>query len=83
MADWKKHLQRAVDHAGSQYELAKRMGCSQAKVSWLLVSAEQIKAEDAVAIEAATDGQVSKQDLRPDLFGEREHSRETLSSVSA
>jgi DNA-binding transcriptional regulator YdaS (Cro superfamily) len=68
MAAWKEHVMRAVRQAGSQKELARALGCSQAKVSWLLVSAEQIKAEDALAIERATAGAVRAAELRPDLW---------------
>jgi len=72
MAKWKDHLKRAVSQKGSQNRLAVAMGCSQAKVSWLLLSADKIKAEDAVAVERATGGQISKHDLRPDIFPARE-----------
>lgn len=67
-SDWKSHVQRAVDHLGSQNQLAEAMGCSQSKVSWLLVTAKQISAEDAVAIDRATGGEVTKTELRPDLW---------------
>lgn len=70
MVTWKKHLNRAVRHLGSQKRLADAIGCSQAKISWLLLSADKIDAEDAVAIDKATDGTVSKAELRPDLFEE-------------
>jgi DNA-binding transcriptional regulator YdaS (Cro superfamily) len=70
MANWKKHLNRAVRHLGSQKRLAEAIGCSQAKISWLLLSADKIDAEDAVAIDRATEGAVSKSQLRPDLFEE-------------
>lgn len=68
MAEWKDHLQRAIEHFGSQPGLARAIGCSQSKISWLLIKAEKIDAEDAVAIERATDGVVTKSDLRPDLW---------------
>jgi DNA-binding transcriptional regulator YdaS (Cro superfamily) len=70
MVTWKKHLNRAVGHLGSQKRLADAIGCSQAKISWLLISADKIDAEDAVAIDRATKGIVSKTQLRPDLFSE-------------
>jgi DNA-binding transcriptional regulator YdaS (Cro superfamily) len=70
MADWKVHLNRAVRYLGSQTRLASSMGCSQSKISWLLVTAEEISAEDAILIDRATNGEVSKEQLRPDLFAE-------------
>lgn len=68
MVEWKEHLQRAIEHLGSQPVLAREIGCSQSKISWLLQKAEKIDAEDAVAIERATGGQVTKNQLRPDLW---------------
>lgn len=69
MVEWKEHLKRAVSLKGSQNRLAEAMGCSQSKVSWLLKSADSISGDDAVAVEQATGGDVSRHDLRPDLFG--------------
>lgn len=68
MADWKAHLKRAVDHCGSQLALARALNCSQAKINWLLQSADNISAEDALAVHRATGGDVSAFDLRPDLW---------------
>lgn len=68
MRNWKDHLRRAIGQVGSQPKLAKAMGCSQSKISWLLVTAEQISAEDALAIDRATEGDVSASELRPDLW---------------
>jgi DNA-binding transcriptional regulator YdaS (Cro superfamily) len=68
MVEWKGHLQRAIEHFGSQPVLAREIGCSQSKISWLLQKAEKIDAEDAVAIERVTGGQVTKTQLRPDLW---------------
>ena len=67
MVEWKKHLKRAVSELGSQPKLAKAMGCSQSKISWLLTTADEISADDALAIHRATDGKISASDLRPDL----------------
>lgn len=68
MSTWKNHLRRAIQIVGSQGKLAKAMGCSQAKVSWLLLTASTLSAEDALAVERATEGRVAKSDLRPDLW---------------
>lgn len=73
MVKWKEQLQRAVSLAGSQKQLAASMGCSQAKISWLLVTANQISAEDSLAIHRATAGQVSASSLRPDLWPTHAH----------
>lgn len=54
---------------GSQSKLAREVGCSQQYISWLLKDADQISAEMSVAFEKATNGDVSRQHLRPDLFG--------------
>lgn len=62
------HIERAVSIKGSQAKLAKDMGCSQQYISWLLKDADRISANMAVAVERATDGEVSRADLRPDLF---------------
>lgn len=74
MVDWKSHLERAVRIKGSQNRLAEAMGCSQSKVSWLLVTAKEITVEDALLIDRATDGEVSKADLRPDWFSREQAS---------
>jgi len=68
MAEWKEHLKEAVRLLGSQNRLATAMGCSQSKVSWLLVTAQEIGAEDALAIDRATGGEISASSLRPDLW---------------
>lgn len=73
MECWKDHLKRAVRHLGSQPKLAKAMGCSQSKVSWLLVTADQISAEDSIAIDRATGQEVSASQLRPDLWPTPQH----------
>ena len=68
MAGWKDHFKRAIAIKGSQPKLAKAIGCSQSKISWLLCVAKQIDAEDALAVDRATGGAVSKSQLRPDLW---------------
>lgn len=68
MLGFRTHVERAIGLHGSQAKLAKEMGCSQQYISWLLKDADQISAEMAVAFEQATAGQVSRVDLRPDLF---------------
>lgn len=79
MADWKTHLRRAVAILGSQAKLAaemKRCGaseCSQSKINWLLMTAERMSAEDALAVHRATKGAVPASKLRPDLWLSPDH----------
>jgi DNA-binding transcriptional regulator YdaS (Cro superfamily) len=68
MAEWKKHLARAIELKGSQQKLADAIGCSQSKINWLVTEADRISAEDALAIHRATDGEVNGSQLRPDLW---------------
>ena len=54
---------------GRQADLARHIGCAQQTVSKLLNGELPVSAEHAVAIDKATRGAVTKQRLRPDLFG--------------
>lgn len=70
MADLHSHIARAVELLGSQAKLAQAAGCSQQYISWLLADEKRrISAEMALAFDKATDGTVSKHDLRLDIFG--------------
>lgn len=60
-------VQKAVDIAGSQSALARRCGKKQGHV-WHWLNSEQVSAEAAILIDAATDGVVPKEQLRPDLY---------------
>ncbi len=63
-----KPIEKAIKTCGTQAKLASAIGVTQAAVSkWL--SGSTIRAEYAVAIELATNSQVTRADLRPDLFG--------------
>lgn len=68
MRTHQKLLQKAVDRAGSQKQLADAIGLSQQGVSYLLKHASRVSAEIAVAIDRFTDGEVPKEKLRPDIF---------------
>lgn len=70
---FRDHIKRAIELAGSQRALAEKTGLSQQGISWLLNDAPQISAEHAVAIENATSGEVSRAQLRPDLFATPAH----------
>lgn len=62
-------LQKAVEVAGSQAELARRIGKKQAHVWNWLHRDNEVPAEAAIPIETATGGKVTRHDLRPDIFG--------------
>jgi DNA-binding transcriptional regulator YdaS (Cro superfamily) len=62
-------IRRAVEQKGSQAKLAMAAGCSQQLISQLIKGEVGITAETALKIDAATNGNVSKRDLRPDIFG--------------
>ena len=68
MSDIRSHIARAVSLHGSQAKLADVIGCSQQQISYLL-KAKTISAEMALKIDTATSGAVSKNELRPDIFG--------------
>ena len=68
MDDFREHIRRAITICGSQKALADKIGRSQPGISWLLNGAKNISGDDAVKIEKATDGQVRRWELRPDLF---------------
>jgi len=60
-------LHRAVTAAGSQTELARRIGVQQAHVwNWLNRSKGKVPGEHVIPIEKATG--VSRHELRPDLY---------------
>lgn len=62
------HIERAIRIVGSESKLGAAAGYSQNAI-WWAKSRGRVSAELAVAIERATDGQVSRHELRPDLFG--------------
>lgn len=70
-------LRKAIETAGSQAELARRIGKKQAHV-WNWLNRDKIvPAEAVLAIEHATDGVVTRHDLRPDIFGPAPEHNET------
>jgi DNA-binding transcriptional regulator YdaS (Cro superfamily) len=52
---------------GAAAQLARALGVSSATVSFWISGDKQVPAERCMAIEAATDGAVRCEDLRPDL----------------
>ena len=55
-------------HQLTQEQFAKKLGVSQGLVWQWLSGKQTITAERAVEIEKETDGEISKHDLRPDLW---------------
>lgn len=70
---FREHLAKAIRILGSQQKLAVAMGTIQSRINWLMQHAEQISAEDAMAVHAATKGRVPASDLRPDLWANPRH----------
>lgn len=62
-------LEKAVEVVGSQAELARRIGKKQAHIWNWLNRDKQLPAEVVLAIEGATEGRVTRHELRPDIFG--------------
>jgi DNA-binding transcriptional regulator YdaS (Cro superfamily) len=62
-------IETAVTIAGSQSELARRIGVRQGYVWRWLRSIQKVPAERCAAIERATNGAVKREQLRPDVFG--------------
>ena len=61
-------LDRAVRHVGNLTRLAKSIGKRQSTV-WYWKKTGAVPTEFCAAIEAATKGSVTRQELRPDIFG--------------
>jgi DNA-binding transcriptional regulator YdaS (Cro superfamily) len=68
MVNMKHLIQKAIDLIGTQAALGVKAGVSQQHISRLLGERQRITAETAIRIERATDGAVSRHDLRPDLY---------------
>lgn len=62
-------LEKAIEITGSQAELARRIGKKQAHIWNWLYRDSRIPAEVVADIEKATGGKVTREQLRPDLFG--------------
>ena len=67
----KTALMNAISICQSQSCLARKIGVGQPYIwNWLNRSNGRVPAEYCLAIEEATLGQVTRYDLRPDVFGE-------------
>ncbi|MFG1371519.1 helix-turn-helix domain-containing protein [Xanthobacter oligotrophicus] len=63
-------LHRACDLVGSQSALAEKIGVRQSTLwHWLKRAKRGAPAEFVPAIERATDGAVTRHELRPDIYG--------------
>lgn len=65
-----KPLERAIKVCGSQTALAAQIGVKQQHVWNWLNRDKRLTAERAIQIERATKGQVTRQELRPDIFSD-------------
>lgn len=63
-------LERAIEHFGTQAALADAIKRSRTMVHYWVRRGSRISAEDAAKIERATGGQVTRAELRPDIFGD-------------
>lgn len=73
-------LERAIEITGGQSALARAIGgnVKQAHVwHWLRVSKGRVPAEHCTAIEVATEGRVSRHDLRPDIYSAEDTAKAT------
>jgi DNA-binding transcriptional regulator YdaS (Cro superfamily) len=62
-------IKRAIEMFGTQTALARRIGVGQNVISYWLYEAKDVPPKRAVQIEAVTNGEVSRKELRPDLWG--------------
>lgn len=65
-----KALQKAIDIIGTQRGLAELVEAKQGHVWNWLHRDKRVPPNKAIPIEVATDGAVTRHDLRPDVFGE-------------
>ncbi len=63
-------LEKAVEILGSQAELARKIGKKQAHIWNWLHRDRRVPADMAMQIELATDGKVTRHELRPDIYPE-------------
>ncbi len=63
-------LERAIDIAGGQSALAAKIGRAQAHIHyWLKHSKAGVPPQAAIEIEEALNKEVTRHELRPDIFG--------------
>jgi DNA-binding transcriptional regulator YdaS (Cro superfamily) len=62
------HIQRAIGLLGRQTSLAAALGVAQQTVSKLLYEEISVSAEVASRLDQISNGEISKSELRPDLW---------------
>lgn len=69
-------LERAIEIAGGQSALARKIGRAQGHVHyWLRGAKYGVPPHAAIDIENALNGAVSRHDIRPDIFGPKRSGR--------
>ncbi|WP_418610198.1 helix-turn-helix domain-containing protein [Gluconobacter cerinus] len=63
-----RYLQLAIDICGGQSALARAIGKKQGHIWWWLSRSGRVPAEQVIAIEKATQGRVTRHELRPDIY---------------
>lgn len=63
-------ISRAIATLGSQSALASGLGVTQGLISQWSTGRLKVPAERCIAIEQATNGAVTRYELRPDVFGQ-------------
>lgn len=64
-------ISRAAALAGGQSALARKLGCTPQAVSKMCATGK-VPAERVIPVEEAVDGQVTRSELRPDLYPAKE-----------
>lgn len=64
-------ISRAARIVGGQSALARKLGCTPQAVSKMCASGK-VPAERVIAVEEAVEGQVTRNELRPDLYPAKE-----------
>lgn len=72
--DTQRHLRRAIDLVGGQPELARATNSKQQNVWFWLNKSGRVPAEFVLPIEQATGGEVTRSQLRPDIYPSDENS---------
>lgn len=61
-------LKRAIELLGSQRKVADVVGVAQPTISWTISRGQRVPAEWCIPLEVATKGEVTRHQLRPDLY---------------
>ena len=65
-----KGIKKALDLFGNQKEMAKQLGVKQQAISLWLTEKQKASVKNAIQIEKATFGLVSRSEIRGDIFGD-------------